>query len=155
MTPHYFLNPYFLNRGCANLFRRAFIGFSFIGHPTDFHWSRYFEGDSKILTFQDAPRFPKLIFPTLSRFHHPPSTIQKVSRSFQICFRCSGIYLCSKIIHNYSRFTESPPSCFPFLFKNDRDWRLFWTLQIIILSCCCPPGFPTFSLFGFSKCWDT
>ena len=62
------------------------------GHPNaqprnDFSWlsqRTYFEGHSKILIFQDAPRFHKLIVRTLLRFYQPPSIIQKVSRSSQI-----------------------------------------------------------------------
>ena len=111
--------------------------------------SRYFEGDSKILIFKDAPRFPKLIFRTVLRIHHPPSIIQKVLKSFQNYVRFNRLYLCSKILLNYSRFTEIPPSGFPFLFKTIEigDWRLLWTHQKQF-SKVGVPHFPS-----FWKCW--
>ena len=73
---------------------------------------RSLEGASKILIFQDAPRFPKLIFQTVLRFHHPPIMIQQVSQCFQTSFRSRRIYLVVRASANYSRFTEIPQSCF-------------------------------------------
>ena len=98
---------------------------------------------------------PKIDRPKIPRFHHPPSIIPKVSTSFQHYFRFRRICLCSKIIHNYQRFTKIPPSFFIFYFY----WKRL-RLNIVldpakqIIKHLVSHTFQHFEFLGFPKCWD-
>ena len=97
------------------------------------------------------PRFteiPQIDLPNCPEMPPPSINYSKSIEVFQNYFKINRIYLCFKIIHNYSRFTQIPPSCFPFLFKTIEIEDSFEPANNY-LSILVPRKFPK-----LSQCWS-
>ena len=93
---------------CVNIFPMISRWFSIHVLERDAHGARLGVGISRgTMKFQGDSKFDR---PQVTRFHNPPWITQKTSTHVQHYFKFNKIYLCFRIINNYSRFTKIPPS---------------------------------------------
>ena len=72
----------------------------------------------------------------------PIQNYSNMFNSFSKDFGFSRFYECFEIINNYLRFSEIPPSYFPFLLKTLGDTNCFWAHQ-------------NFNTNTTHKCWNS
>ena len=84
-------------------------------------------------------KIQKIDLPKIPRFHAHAKLVKNMQCFFKNIF---SLYVLR--IWGFQRFIKIPHSYFSVFMQSDRDWRLFWTHQVINFSFCGPQAFQFF-----------